>query len=81
MAVARKTLRKETHGAGVGVSPRSAETSPSDETAALLIAQAQQAFDIAARAAVAENDRLGISRHGAVGGKLVVRRPHRDSAE
>ena len=40
-----------------------------------VIALAQQAFHKAANAAVAENDRLGIPTHGAVGGKLVIRQP------
>jgi hypothetical protein len=40
-----------------------------------LIAQAQRSFDRAAKAQVAENDRLGIATHGAVDGKLVERRP------
>jgi hypothetical protein len=35
---------------------------------------AEMAFKKAAKAAVAENDRLGITTHGAVGGKLVERR-------
>lgn len=40
-----------------------------------LIELAQRSFTTAARAAVAENDRLGIPTHGAVKGKLVVRKP------
>jgi hypothetical protein len=40
-----------------------------------LIAFAQRSFDKAAKAQVAENDRLGIATHGAVNGKLVERRP------
>jgi hypothetical protein len=40
-----------------------------------LIALAQKSFTIAARAAVAENDRLGIPTHGSIDGKLVVRQP------
>jgi len=42
-----------------------------------LIALAQRSFTKAARTAVAENDRLGIPTHGSVGGKLVVRQPHK----
>ncbi|WP_428492868.1 hypothetical protein [Rhodopila sp.] len=45
------------------------------EDADALIALAQHSFVRAARAEVAENDRLGIPTHGAVDGKLVVRRP------
>jgi hypothetical protein len=41
-----------------------------------LIAFAQQSFDRAAKAQVAENDRLGITTHCAVDGKLVERRQH-----
>jgi hypothetical protein len=40
-----------------------------------LIALAQRSFARAAKEEVAENDRLGIPTHGAVKGKLVVRRP------
>jgi hypothetical protein len=40
-----------------------------------LIALAQRSFARAAQAEVAENERLGIPTHGAVKGKLVVRRP------
>ena len=40
-----------------------------------VIALAQRAFHKAARAAVAENDRLGIPTHGAVGGTLATRHP------
>ena len=40
-----------------------------------LIALAQRSFARAAKAEVAENDRLGIPTHGTVDGKLVVRRP------
>ena len=40
-----------------------------------LIAFAQRSFDKAAKAQVAENDRLAIATHGAVNGKLVERRP------
>jgi hypothetical protein len=40
-----------------------------------LIGLAQRSFARAAKAEVAENDRLGIPTHGAVKGKLVVRRP------
>ena len=35
----------------------------------------QRSFTEAARAAVAENDRLGIPTHGSIGGKLLVRQP------
>ena len=45
------------------------------DDAEALIAQAQRSFDKAAHAQVAENDRLGITTHGAVDGKLVERRP------
>lgn len=38
-----------------------------------VVAHAQRSFDQAAKAAVAENDRLGIPTHSARGGKLVVR--------
>jgi hypothetical protein len=38
-----------------------------------LIALAQRAFSRAAKAEVAENERLGIATHGAVNGKIVVR--------
>lgn len=47
------------------------------EDADALIALAQQSFTKAAKAAVAENDRLGIPTHGSVGGRLVVRHPHK----
>jgi hypothetical protein len=40
-----------------------------------LIALAQRSFARAAKEEVAENDRLGIPTHGAVKGKLVIRRP------
>jgi hypothetical protein len=40
-----------------------------------LIALAQRSFARAAQAEVAENERRGIPTHGAVKGKLVVRRP------
>ena len=40
-----------------------------------LIGLAQRSFSRAAKAEVAENYRLGIPTHGAVKGKLVVRRP------
>ena len=39
-----------------------------------LIALAERSFEKAARAEVARNDSLGLPTHGAVGGKLVVRR-------
>ena len=39
--------------------------------------QTDQAFKSAAKAAVAENDSLGIATHGAVRGKLIVRMPNR----
>jgi hypothetical protein len=42
-----------------------------------LIALAQKSFSRAAKAEVAENDRRGIATHGAVGGKLKVRQPHK----
>ena len=53
-------------------------TPPDDsvfDDADALIAFAQQSFDKAAKAQVAENDHLGIATHGAVDGKLVERRP------
>jgi len=45
------------------------------DDAELVCQAAETAFKKAAKAAVAENDRLGIITHGAVGGKLVERRP------
>lgn len=45
------------------------------DDAEALIALAQRSFTTAARAAVAENDRLGIPTHGSIGGKLVARQP------
>ena len=45
------------------------------EDAEALIAQAQRSFDRAAKVQVAENDRRGITTHGAVNGKLIERRP------
>ncbi len=53
-------------------------TPPDDsvfDDAEALIAFAQRSFDKAAKAQVAENDRLGIATHGAVDGELVERRP------
>lgn len=44
---------------------------------AALRVQADRAFKKAAKAAVAENDALGIATHGAVRGKLTVRAPAR----
>jgi hypothetical protein len=43
--------------------------------AAFVAAAAMRAFTKAAKAAVAENDRLGIITHGAVDGRLVERKP------
>ncbi len=40
-----------------------------------VVAHAQRAIDKAAKAAVAENDHLGIPTHSAEAGKLVVRQP------
>jgi len=40
-----------------------------------LIALATASFKKAAKAAVAENDRLGITTHGSVDGKIVERKP------
>jgi len=52
---------------------------PTDDTvfddASLVRRAAETAFKKAAKAAVAENDRLGILTHGAVDGKLVERLP------
>ena len=45
-----------------------------------LIALAQESFTAAAKAAVAENDQLGIPTHGAERGKLVVRHPPKAGA-
>jgi hypothetical protein len=45
------------------------------DDAEALIALAQRSFTRAAKAEVAENDRLGIPTHGSVNGKLVVRHP------
>ena len=42
-----------------------------------LIALAQKSFTRAAHAQVSENDRLGITTHGAVGGKLRTRQPRK----
>ena len=42
-----------------------------------LLALAVTSFSKAAQAEVAKNDRLGIPTHGAVGGRLVIRRPFR----
>ncbi len=50
------------------------------DRAELVSRAAEAAFDRAAKAAVAENDRLGITTHGAVGGRLVERPPHRGPA-
>lgn len=47
------------------------------DDAVSIIAAAQLAFQEAAKAAVAENDRLGIVTHGAIKGKLVERHPPR----
>ncbi len=41
----------------------------------LLIEAAQRAFSRAAKAAVAENDRLGITTHGGKDGKVTERHP------
>jgi hypothetical protein len=40
-----------------------------------LVALATASFKKAAKAAVAENDRLGITTHGSVDGKIVERKP------
>ncbi len=48
-----------------------------DDEAFVAVA-ALRAFTKAAKAAVAENDRLGIITHGAVNGKLVERKPPAD---
>ncbi len=40
-----------------------------------VVAHAQSSFEKAAKAAVEENDRLGISTHSFKGGKLIVRQP------
>ena len=40
-----------------------------------LIALATASFKKAAKAAVAENDRLGVTTHGSVDGKIVERKP------
>jgi hypothetical protein len=40
-----------------------------------LIALATASFKKAAKAALAENDRLGITTHGSVDGKIVERKP------
>jgi hypothetical protein len=40
-----------------------------------LVALATASFKKAAKAAVAENDRLGIATHGSVDGKIVERKP------
>jgi hypothetical protein len=45
-----------------------------------LISLAQRSFSRAAKAEVAENDRVGIPTHGAVNGKLVVRHPPKAKA-
>ncbi len=50
------------------------------ENADALIALAQRSFSRAAKAEVAENDRLGIATHGAANGKLVVRHPSNSKA-
>lgn len=47
-------------------------TPPQDEADAL-IALAQEAFDDAARSAIAENERLGQPNYGGVQGRVVVR--------
>lgn len=59
---------------------RQTEDSDTDEASAFddfdaVVAHAQRCFSQAAQAAVAENDRLGISTHSAKGGKLIVRQP------
>lgn len=41
-----------------------------------VIAIAQQSFARAAKMAVADNDRLGISTHGSIGNRLVVHHPN-----
>ena len=56
------------------VSPKTNMTDAKEHSAALRL-QADRAFKKAAKAAVAENSRLGIATHGAVRGKLVVGAP------
>ena len=50
------------------------------DDAEALIALAQRSFTRAARAEVAENDRLGVVTHGAVNGELIVRHPSKAKA-
>lgn len=59
---------------------RAAEKRPSKDATksagvSAISLQADNAFKKAAKAAVAENDALGIATHGAKRGKLVVRTP------
>lgn len=55
------------------------DSAPTDSFAAIG-QQADRAFKKAAKAAVAENDALGIATHGAKRGKLIVRAPKRGKA-
>ena len=81
MAARSATMR---HGASTRISPMVAvrkvrDITPDDDSvfddADALIALAQKSFTAAAKAAVAENDRLGIPTPGSVHGKLVMRQP------
>lgn len=45
------------------------------EDADALIALAQRSFAKAAKAALAENDKLGLPTHGSIKGRLIVRHP------
>ena len=56
-------------------SKRPAKDAPSSDSFAVISLQVDRAFKDAAKAAVAENDALGIATHGAKRGKLVVRAP------
>jgi hypothetical protein len=58
----------------IGRQPKRADRSIFDDGAAL-IAMAIASFKKAAEAAVDENDRLGITTHGSVDGKIIERKP------
>lgn len=45
------------------------------DDAEAVVAMATASFKKAAKAAIAENDRLGITTHGSVDGKIVERKP------
>jgi hypothetical protein len=62
------------------VAVQASKSTETDETSVFddfdaVVAYAQSSFDKAAKAAVEENDRLGIPTHSSKGGKLIVRQP------